>query len=143
MYLETSSGTPPAPSYAELPVMDLTATPGAQLKYAYHMYGASMGVLKVEVSTDNITWDTLSTKTGQQQAASGDPYMIETLSLANYISATTYIRFSGERGTSFTGDMAIDDIYVGDCPGASSVAVSNITGNSATISWTSAAQTTV
>ena len=77
--------------------MDLTATQGAQLKYAYHMYGAYMGVLKVEVSTDNITWDTLSTKTGQQQAASGDPYMIETLSLANYISTTTYIRFSGER----------------------------------------------
>ena len=139
LYLETSSGTPPAPSYVELPVLDLTATPNAQLKYAYHMYGASMGVLQVEVSTDNITWDTLSTKTGQQQAASGDPYMIETLSLANYISTTTYIRFSGERGTSFTGDMAIDDIYVGDCPGASSVAVSSITGNSATISWTSAA----
>ena len=139
LYLETSGAAPSGPSYAELPVMDLTATPGAQLKYAYHMYGASMGVLKVEVSTDNITWDTLSTKTGQQQAASGDPYMIETLSLANYISTTTYIRFSGERGTSFTGDMAIDDIYVGDCPGASSVAVSSITGNSATISWTSAA----
>jgi hypothetical protein len=139
LYLETSGAVPSGPSYAELPVMDLTATPGAQLKYAYHMYGASMGVLNVEVSTDNITWDTLSTKNGQQQAASGDPYMIETLSLANYISTTTYIRFSGERGTSFTGDMAIDDIYVGDCPGPSSIAVSNVTGSSATVSWTSAA----
>ena len=74
LYLETSRGsTILRPSYAELPVMDLTATPGAQLKYAYHMYGASMGVLKVEVSTDDITWDTLSTKTGQQQAAAIAP----------------------------------------------------------------------
>ena len=138
LYLETS-GASTVPSYAELPVMDLTGTPNAQLKYAYHMYGASMGVLQVEVSTDNITWDTLSTISGQQQSSSSDPYLTQTLSLANYISATTYIRFSGARGTSFTGDMAIDDIYVGDCPGADSVVVSNITGNSATISWNSAA----
>ena len=35
--------------------------------------------------------------------------------------------------------MAIDDIYVGDCPGPDNVSVVNLTGNSATISWTSGA----
>ena len=43
-------------------------------------------------------------------------------------------RTSGSAGSAerqFTGDMAIDDIYVGDWPGPSSVAVGNVTGSSA------------
>ena len=139
LYLETTGSSPSGPYFAELPVMDLTGTPNAQLKFAYHMFGAAMGSLKVQVSTNNANWTTIFSKSGQQQTASADPYTIETLSLANYISSTTYIRFRGQLGSSFTGDMAIDDIYVGDCPGPNNVSVVNLTGNSATVSWTSGA----
>jgi hypothetical protein len=139
LYLETTGSSPSGPYFAELPVMDLTGTPNAQLKFAYHMFGATMGSLKVQVSTNNTNWTTIFSRSGQQQSASSDPYIIQTLSLANHISATTYIRFRGQLGSSFTGDMAIDDIYVGDCPGPDNVSVVNLTGNSATISWTSGA----
>ena len=144
LYLETTVSNPftfQGPHYAELPVMDLTGTPNAQLKFAYHMYGATIGDLKVQVSTNNVNWTTIFTISGQQQSSSSDPYLTQTLSLASYISTTTYIRFSGVLGASFTGDIAIDDIYVGDCPGPNNVSVTNLTGNSATVSWTSGAPT--
>ena len=105
LYLETTGSSPSGQYFAELPVMDLTGTPNAQLKFAYHMFGAAMGSLKVQVSTNNANWTTIFSKSGQQQTASADPYTIETLSLANYISSTTYIRFRVQLGSSFTGDM--------------------------------------
>ena len=72
------------------------------------------------------------------KSAEADAYTINAVSLANYISDSTYIRFGGFRGSSYTGDMAIDDIRISECPPVMpDVAVSNITSNSAIISWSS------
>ncbi len=134
VYLETSGlGTV---SYASLKEFDLTGSSAdISLSYAYHMVGATIGSLTIEVSTDNVSWDTLAIHTGQQQSAQTDDYLIGTVSLASYIDSTTYIRFGGSYGGSFTGDIAIDDIYVGDCPPVSNVGVAGITASSAITSW--------
>ena len=72
-----------------------------------------MGSLTVEVSTDNVSWDTLAIHTGAQQTAQTDPYLIGTVSLANYIDSTTYIRFGGSYVlVDSLVILAIDDIYV-------------------------------
>ena len=56
-----------------------------------------MGTLTVEVSTDNANYDTVAIHVGQQQAAQADAYTINAVSLANYISDSTYVRFGGFR----------------------------------------------
>ena len=107
------------------------------------MFGVAMGSLSVEVSTDNkTTWTNLYTISGTQQTASLDDYILDSVNLIGYETSETWIRFVGGGHTSFTSDMAIDDIYVGDgplCPGPGGVNISNITGASATISWVSGA----
>ena len=141
VYLETSSSGSPAE--ALLPPFDLTSVFNPQVKFFYHKYGATQGDLSVEVSTDGkVTWTTLKTISGQTQFADTDPYIEDSVSLVGNATAETWIRFVGSYGGSFTGDMAIDDIYVGDgplCPGPGGVMVSNITGSGADVSWTSLA----
>ena len=137
LYLETSGGALGSQSFAELPPLDLSSVSSPILRFYYHMFGASMGTLSVEVSTNSgLNWSVVETITGQQSSSNFDSYTLKDVSLANYISPNTLIRFVGERGISYTGDMAIDDIYVGDCPPATDVAISSV-GNSTTISWTS------
>ena len=137
LYLETSGGSLGSQSFAELPPLDLSSVSSPILRFYYHMYGATMGTLSVEVSTNGgLNWSLVETIIGQQTSSSSDSYSLKDVSLANYISPSTLIRFVGERGSSYTGDMAIDDIYVGDCPPATNVAISS-TGNSTTVSWTS------
>ena len=116
LYLETSGSTSNNIEYAYLPIFDLSTIPNAVVEFAYHMHGATMGDLTVEVSSDNINWTTLYTLSGQQHANQSDPYLDAVVDLTGYTSATTYIRFGGSYGGSFTGDMAIDDIHVGTPP---------------------------
>jgi surface protein len=137
LYLETSGGAQGDVSYANLPVLDLSSIPNAVVEYAYHMVGATMGDLTVEVSSDNMNWTTLSTISGQQQSAQSDPYNITIVDLTGYTSGQTYIRFGGARGSSYTGDMAIDDIYVGTppaCPVPTNLAATT-TLNDASLTW--------
>ena len=137
IYLETSAGVQGDVSYANLPILDLSSIPNAVVEFAYHMVGATMGDLTVEVSSDNVTWSTLLVLSGQQQSAQADPYNVTLVDLTGYTSATTYIRFGGSRGSSYTGDMAIDDIYVGTppaCPVPTNLAVTT-TLNDASLTW--------
>ena len=142
LYVESSGGYGTF-SNMELPPFDLTSLNNAQLKFYYHMYGATMGSLSVEVSTDNkLTWTNLYTISGTQQTDELDDYILDSVNLVGYETSETWIRFVGGGHTSFTSDMAIDDIYVGDgplCPGPGGVNISNITGANATVSWTSGA----
>ena len=105
-----------------MPAIDLSSVPNAIIEFAYHMHGATMGDLTVEVSNDGINWTILNTISGQQQFGQLDPYILFSVDLTGYTSASTYIRFGGSYGGSFEGDMAIDDIYIGapaSCPSPS------------------------
>lgn len=142
IYLETSGGYGTFDEM-ELPPFDLTTVSNPQLRFYYHMKGTAMGTMTVEVSTDNkMTWTPVYSKSGEQQAAQADDYILDSVNLVGFATSETWIRFVGGGHSSFTSDMAIDDIYVGDgplCPGSGGVAITNVTGNSATVSWTSAA----
>ena len=116
LYLETSATPLINVDYAYLPVLDLSTIPNAVVEFAYHMHGSAMGDLTVEVSSDNVNWTTLYSLGGQQQSNQSNPYLNAVVDLTGNTSATTYIRFGGSYGGSYTGDMAIDDIYVGAPP---------------------------
>ena len=141
MFTETSSGTTGSFAYLELPAFDMTSLNAPLFSYFYHRYGATMGNLDVQVSLDTgATWTTVFTKTGAQQSANADPWAEELVDLTNYKSAYTLIRFRATKGSSFTGDMAIDDVRLEEappCPKPTALSASNITSSSATISWLS------
>ncbi len=108
IYFETSS-----PCYSNVtaimytPALDLTGVGGMSMIFGYHMYGSSMGSLNVDASTDGgATWSTLWTQNGDQ----GNQWLRDTLDLNAYAGGFVTLRFRGVSATSFTSDMAIDDI---------------------------------
>jgi hypothetical protein len=134
-------------SQLTLPEFDLTSLNVPIFSFYYHMYGATMGSLEVQVSTDTgSTWTTVLTLMGQDQTANADPWKEELVDLTNYKTAFTMVRFNGIRGTSFTSDMAIDDIRIEEappCPKPTALSAGNITSSSADISWLSSGTTFV
>lgn len=145
LYLETSGGTLGNFSLLTLPALDLSSLTFPLMSFYYHMYGASMGDLSVEVSVDTgATWTTVLTKSGQDQTANADPFKEELVDLTTYKTAHTLVRFRGVRGASFDGDMAIDDVKIEEappCPKPTALSATNITSSTALVGWLSSGST--
>jgi len=107
MFIETSGTGGPYTLTSEC--LDISALANPALRFSYHMYGASMGTLQVAVNGDTV-W----TMSGNQ----GQAWIDAQVDLSAYMGSNVTIVFTGSRGTSFTGDMAIDNIEVDE--GASS-----------------------
>ena len=79
------------------------------LTFWYHMFGATIGSLSVYLETGG-----KSTQIWTRRRAQGNRWIQGTVPL---ISSTPYtIRFEAVAGTSFTGDIALDDIKFVGCP---------------------------
>ncbi|XP_068745607.1 MAM and LDL-receptor class A domain-containing protein 1-like isoform X1 [Montipora capricornis] len=112
MYIETSSPRKQG-DYAEL--LSPAVRFGGQtcLQFFYHMYGATIGGLLVFVDKKN-----LFSKIGNQ----GNKWLDARINISKY--GVYKVSFVGVRGSSFTGDIAIDDISLrpGPClPGPPTV----------------------
>lgn len=92
------------------PCVNLVGVDTAKMNFSFHMYGASIDRIKVQVLPQgSTTWVTLMQIIGQQQT-SGTGWRDTSIDLSAYIGQTIQVRFNGIRGTSFDGDMAVDDI---------------------------------
>jgi len=138
IYLETSGGATGALSSFESPEISLdNLGPNRELSFYYHLYGATTGTLTVSVF-NGVAYTTVFTITGQQQTALTSPWTKVTVPLAAY-SGAIKVKFDGTRGTSFTGDMAIDDIFIGDpitCPSPDPVTATVTSATTANVTWT-------
>ncbi|MDG1331051.1 MAG: S8 family serine peptidase [Crocinitomicaceae bacterium] len=111
VYMESST-----PNYATKnalltsPCFDLTGLTNPTFSFDYHMYGAAaMGGLNLEVSADGGAWTTVWSKTGDQ----GNAWLSESIGLSAYSSSSEVkLRFNGTTGTTWQGDMAVDNINV-------------------------------
>ena len=99
------------------PTVDLSGLAAPALSFYYHMFGADMGTLALDIAVagQSFTQDVL-TLTGQQQAAQGDAWVQTFVDLTPYAGQEITIRFRGVRGGSFTSDMAIDTIEINEAP---------------------------
>jgi hypothetical protein len=117
---------------------DLTNVANPQLSFYYHMYGADMGTLSVQVSTNGgSTWSSnLWNLSGDQ----GDSWQLALFSLNAYTSSSNVIiKFIGTTGTNYSSDMAIDEFRIEagpNCISPSAQYASNITTNDADLNWT-------
>lgn len=112
MYTETTgngTGYPNKTFSLLTPCFNLQGQSTATLTFQYHMYGATMGSLEVQASTDGgNSWSgNLWSRSGDQ----GNQWSQATVNLNAWVSASNLrLRFLGTSSTSYTSDMAIDDV---------------------------------
>lgn len=110
LYLETSGGGLGDFSDLVSPVIPIGPQFHAlQFSFWYHKYGATMGDLEVYIDTNGVS-DHLVTIPGETHANQTDPWLNFSSMLVGYEGQNVRLRFRGIRGSSFTGDMAIDDV---------------------------------
>lgn len=120
-YFYTETSNPIAPGDSAIiatPIIDITSLQYPELSFAYHMYGTSMGTLRVEMSNDlGATWMTVWEDSTDQ----GDQWYIAKVNLPA-AGAGPFVKFrwtgvAGYDGTlsapsAWRSDMAIDAISV-------------------------------
>ena len=143
-YMYTETSVPAAAGDSAIlisPSIDVSSLTSAEISFQCHMYGASMGTLRLDASSDGgTTFTTLWTKTGDQ----GDVWTEEIIQLTGF-TTTAIVRFVSTVGVdaggtvSYWSDMAIDNFQVrqsATCPQTSPLTASNVTSSSADVSWT-------
>lgn len=91
------------------PCIDLTTATSPEFEFWYHMYGATMGTMHIDVLFNDV-WqlDVIPPLSGNQ----GNQWNQAIINLVPFVGDIINVRFRGETGTSWTSDMAIDDINV-------------------------------
>ena len=137
-YLETSGGSLGDTAGLILPRIDLSALTNPELRFKYHMFGATMGDLEVFADTGNGVWVFIDSISGQQQTAETDCWLPAYFSLSSFTGSTIKIKFLASRGSSFTGDISIDEIEVDEalsCPIPLNLSFISATANSADLTF--------
>jgi len=146
-YMYTEMSNPNFPSRTAIfnsPCFDLSTDTEARFAFRYQMNGASVGVFRLEASTDNGgSWTEIFSRSGAQGAA----WQSADVNLAAYVGTTVRLRFSGtstSANNGWSGDIAIDAISLttGAVPDTEAPSVptnltsSNITETGVNLSWT-------
>ena len=116
LFTESSSGATGDIAFVYSPPFDISHVTTPHLLFYYYMYGATMGELHVDAYQGG-TWtnDVMTPIVGQQQTSDTEPWLQASVDLSAYKNkGVVYIRFRGIRGTSYTSDMAIDDVWIGN-----------------------------
>ena len=110
MYIEASSPNYPSKTaYFNSPCFDLSGESSAFFNFEYHMNGTAMGTLALEASTDGgSTWTSVWNISGSQ----GDVWNSVSVDLASYTGSSVQLRFNGATGSSWSSDIAIDNVSV-------------------------------
>ncbi|MCK0109378.1 choice-of-anchor D domain-containing protein [Flavobacteriaceae bacterium S0825] len=92
----------------ESPCFDLSTATTANFSFWRHMYGANIGSLHVELSTDNGT--TYNTTLWSLSGDQGNSWAQVNIDLTPHVGGTVKIRFRGVRGSNWAGDIAVDNV---------------------------------
>ena len=111
-YTEASYGTIGDTAILYSPFVDID-TNSASLEFYYHMYGATMGNLYVEIYDSS--WTVIDSIIGEQQTAESDPWLYRGIDLSAYSGVLQFRFVAIKNGTTFTGDICLDDIGVNIC----------------------------
>lgn len=115
VYMESSSGAPFQDAILQTDCIDLSFGVSPRAIYAYHMYGNGIERLQLLAVRGDVV-DTLREFIGQQQTASTDPWLFDTVDLSAYNGQTIQLKWRGVMGipTFSNCDIALDEIKVED-----------------------------
>jgi hypothetical protein len=110
------------------PAIDLSGQTSLLLEFYYHMYGADMGDLQVDIFA-NGSWNNavIPVISGQQQSSISDPWERSVVDVSAYAASDFQVRFRGTTGDNFQSDMSLDDVTVG-LPGTLSSEAPTLSG---------------
>lgn len=121
IFVEASTGENPGPNASADLIsksLDLRGYDNPKLIFWYHMYGANMGTLHLDMNIDNV-WveDFIPPISGNQ----GNRWYKKIVDLSSIADEDKFlIKFRAETGTDYLSDMAIDDVsIVGSVPAQS------------------------
>ena len=122
------------------PMIDLTAgADAAELTFWMHAFGSAMGDLTIGWSSSaSGPFTPLYTHIGALQTAT-DPWAMIGVDLTSYLGTSGYVGFTYCCRTGYQSDIAIDLVEVNSCFSClapSGLMSSNVTTNSADVSWT-------
>ena len=118
------------------PSINLSTLTTPFLEFYYHMTGAQMGSLNVQVLSGT-TWTNVLTLNGAQQPNQASPWNQQFVDLSSY-TGVIKLRFVAVSNGSWEGDISLDDIAVIESPSCFSPTMAGVTVNtstSATASW--------
>lgn len=145
LYMEASGSSSSMSDtvYFTSPQINLSLLQSIELQFDYHMYGAHIESLNVEVF-DGSLWINEQSIVGEQQTSNSANWSNATIDLSAYSGDTIQIRFSAIR-SGHLADIAIDNVVVQEpqptvppltCSVPSGILVANIQNNSATVTYT-------
>lgn len=98
-------------AFLRLPCFDFsTYTQDPEIRLGYHMFGADIGLLGIEVDT-GMGWMRVWSLSGEQQTAETDAWRFVNIVLAGYRNPSAQIRIVGTKEGA-DGDIAIDELRV-------------------------------
>lgn len=139
VYTESSTGAYASHAILETPTINFSSLSAPALSFSYHMFGATTGKLYVLVS-NGAQYDTIHFYDGAQQNSSTDPWETVYFDVSAYSNMPRTFRFVGVKGTSSTGDMAIDEISIDEMPSClapTDFSLDSVAASVADFSWTS------
>lgn len=109
LYCEVSSPNYPSKSAAITTPCISIPNGGATLTFDYHMYGGSVGTMNMWVTNNNgASYTQIWTQSGNQ----GNQWNAVSLDLGAFAGDDVFFYIQGTSGTSWNGDMAIDDFSI-------------------------------
>jgi hypothetical protein len=106
VYGEGSYGSSGSIAYTQSPCFDITGLSAPQMEFWYHMYGATVATFTVQAWYGG-QWVDIWSKAGSQ----GNVWKKAIINLMPYKSVTQF-RFKTVKGSSYTSDIAFDDVKI-------------------------------
>lgn len=95
----------------ESPCIDISALSFPELHFMSHMYGAAMGTLKIEASSDDENWNTIYSLSGDQ----GNIWNEVTVDLIEFLGQSNLkLRLIGMTADNYTSDICIDALSISE-----------------------------
>ncbi|MEA3446285.1 MAG: T9SS type A sorting domain-containing protein, partial [Bacteroidota bacterium] len=112
LYTESSYCSTGEKAHLFSPCFALDAASIDSLSFWYHMYGANIDTLHLDIY-DGAAWhEDVFFLAGQQQISDSAAWLQANIDLSVFAGSTIKIRFRAVRGSGWHGDIAIDDVYI-------------------------------
>lgn len=108
VYLEASQPCVNIRANLLSPCMDLATINNPMLTFAYHMYGANMGSITLDVLANGVWYNNVWSMSGDK----GNAWFVAAVNLAQWATQKVNFRWRGVTGGDFASDMALDAISV-------------------------------